>query len=295
MHKRLLKTMLSFLLILIIQPACVQPVYAQPEKALATPAKPDSVALPIIMYHQLSQDYRCWNDYVVGPEKLESDLEALSALGFTPVYIKQLTEYANGRCKLPEKPILLTFDDGDINFYRLVYPIIKEYNVPVVLSPVAKWVEAASDAAHPKGAYITFSQAQEMEQSGLVEFGNHTYGLHSCSCTRRGVLSNPGEDPAQYRTAIYNDVGKAQSLWEKATGTKPAAFTYPYGFYSKLSEEVLHSMGFTVTLTCYEKVNRISGPESLYLLGRYNRPNSISSEAFFNRINRLVEKANNKK
>lgn len=256
------------------------------ESALPAGAKEGAV-LPVIMYHQLSEDYRSWNGYVLDPQKFRADLRNLAGLGYTPVSVKELTDYAGGG-ELPEKPVLLTFDDGDESFYTIVYPIIQEFDVPVLLSPVGEWVEQASEKDADQNGYVTFGQVREMLESGLVEIGNHTYALHN-SRTRRGVEKRYGESSWEYREALVSDIVKAQRLWQVNLGLDPTAFTYPFGFYSGESEEVIRPLGFAVTLTCREKVNRISGPESLYLLGRYNRPNGISSADFLAEIDRLVK------
>ncbi len=268
-------------------------VLIQPEETVSVAGKPEGVALPVIMYHQLSGNYKNWNDYVISPEKFEADIELLNSMGYTPVSAQQLIAYTGGRGTLPQKPLLITFDDGDENFYKLAWPIIKKHSIPVVLSPVAEWVEEAStEGEKASKPYITFEQAQEMEESGLVEIENHTYNLHSYNRSRKGVLNNHGEPLQQYRKAIMNDLEKAQSLWRMYLGQSPVVFTYPYGFFNDQSELVIRALGFKITLTCNEKVNRVSEPESLYLLGRYNRSNSLSSEGFIGKINKLVEAIN---
>lgn len=64
--------------------------------------------LPVLMYHHLVEDGQDCNDMTVTPSKLRSDLETILALGYTPVLPRELA--AGG--PLPEKPILITFDDG---------------------------------------------------------------------------------------------------------------------------------------------------------------------------------------
>ena len=82
-----------------------------------TSADTDSVKLPVIMYHSLLKDEKLQNDYTVSPTLFENDLKYLTENGYTTVVVKDLTDYVYGKKSLPEKCIMLTFDDG--YFYNL--------------------------------------------------------------------------------------------------------------------------------------------------------------------------------
>ena len=79
-----------------------------------TTADTDSVKLPVIMYHSLLKDEKLQNDYTVSPTLFENDLKYLAENGYTTVVVKDLTDYVYGKKSLPEKCIMLTFDDGYI-------------------------------------------------------------------------------------------------------------------------------------------------------------------------------------
>ena len=81
--------------------------------------------LPVLMYHHMVPDGQDCNDMTVTPGKFRADLETVLAMGYTPVLPREL---AAGDA-LPEKPILITFDDGYRSNYDLVYPILREYGV----------------------------------------------------------------------------------------------------------------------------------------------------------------------
>ena len=70
----------------------------------------------------------------------------------------------------------------------------------------------------------------------------------------------------------------------------PNTFTYPYGEIGDGAEEIIRDLGFEASLGCTEKMNwfsQSSGTEELYGLGRFLRPNDMSSEAFFTKNNIL--------
>ena len=82
-----------------------------------TTADTDSVKLPVIMYHSLLKDEKLQNDYTVSPTLFENDLKYLTENGYTTVVVNDLTDYVYGKKSLPEKCIMLTFDDGYYNNY----------------------------------------------------------------------------------------------------------------------------------------------------------------------------------
>ena len=84
---------------------------------------------------------------------------------------------------------------------------------------------------------------------------------------------------------LVEDIGKLQTLMVEKTGYKPTTFTYPFGLYSKESNQILTDMGFLATLSCNSGINYLSGnKEELYDLKRFNRPNGISQEQFFSQF-----------
>lgn len=249
-----------------------------------------SFYLPILMYHQLSENPVQWNSYVLSPTVFEDDIHTLIQNGYTPVSTQQIKSYVTKQQAPPKKPVLITFDDGDSSFYHLAWPIIKKLDLPVLLSPVASWVEQSSqDKSNHQ--HMTFEQIQEMVNTGLVEVGNHTYNLHKESSPRKGVLRHPGESMAQYRQQVIADIDKAQALWTQHLGQSPDVFTYPYGFCNDFSETVIQEMGFAFSITCHERINVVSNAQSLYALGRFNRPSGINSLTVVNKIDHLVENA----
>lgn len=90
-----------------------------------TTADTDSVKLPVIMYHSLLKDEKLQNDYTVSPTLFENDLKYLAENGYTTVVVKDLTDYAYGKKSLPEKCIMLTFDDGYYNNYYYALPLLE--------------------------------------------------------------------------------------------------------------------------------------------------------------------------
>ena len=98
----------------------------------------DEIQLPIIMYHAILEDNKLSSKYIVSPDLLEKDLAYIRKKGYTPVFMKEVIAFAEGKGKLPKRPIVITFDDGYYNNYYYVYPLLQKYNMKAVISVVGK-------------------------------------------------------------------------------------------------------------------------------------------------------------
>lgn len=254
--------------------------------AAHTSAPTDGIKLPVVMYHSMLKEQKRLGKYVVSPAAFENDLRCLQANGYSTVTVQDLVDYVRTQRPLPEKPVMLTFDDGYYNNYTYAYPLAKKYGAKIVIAPIGYYTDLFSkgDADHPNYSHLTWDEISEMMSSGLVEFQNHSYNLHETS-PRLGAQKLRWESEASYAALLRSDVGRMQEEMEENTGCSPIAFVYPFGASSKESDPILKQMGFQATFTCTEKINVITkDPECLYSLGRFLRPSGIGSEAYFRKI-----------
>lgn len=276
---------LPFLIVLSISVLTIAGV--QVGKTIAANAGvPEGVPVPVIMYHSILKDPKMQGDYVISPELLEKDLQYLQAHGYTGIVMEDLLEYVQHGTPLPEKPVLLTFDDGYYNNYVYAYPLAKQYQCKILISPVGAFTEKFSQTDDPSPYYghITWENICEMEQSGYVEFQNHSYNLHAQS-PRKGAKKRTGESVEQYQQMLREDLSNMQQVMQEHTGIIPNTFVYPFGAVSKEAEPVIKQLGFQATLICESKTNFITrDPDCLFGMGRYLRPSGISSEAYFSKL-----------
>ena len=200
--------------------------------------------------------------------------------------VDDLINYVYHGKKLPEKCIMLTFDDGYYNNYYYAYPLLKKYKCKAVISPIASMTEKFTQTQDISVSYghISNDDIKEMVSSGYVEIQNHSYDMHTLK-PRKGVSRKQGESFDNYKKAITDDITKAQNYLENVTGKKPSCFVYPFGAKSNSTEEIVRELGFVCTLTCTEKPNIITrDKESLFELGRYRRDGKESLESLLKRI-----------
>lgn len=246
-----------------------------------------TIPVPILMYHSVGYNNKIQSPYIITPEVFEEDMRWLSEHGYTAVFVSDLIAYVRGKAALPEKPIVITLDDGFMNNRTYVLPLLEKYGMKAVLSVVGSFCETFTvhPDPDPAYAYLTWEDVGFLADSGYFEIGNHTYEMHSVG-PRKGCMKRADESVASYSAALSSDLSKLQSMLTEKSGVTPTVFAYPYGAVSDEAVFVLQSLGFSAALTCVERVNLLSptSPETLYHLGRFNRPSGESTADFMKRV-----------
>ncbi len=245
--------------------------------------KEDGISVPIVMYHFVVEDTSRSADYMITPAQLESDLQYLQRHGFHTVLMSDLINYVYNGTPLPEKPIVLTFDDGYYNNYLYAFPLLQKYQMKAVISIIGSQTDRYTDLGenYPAYSHCTWDQLVEMTESGLVEVQNHSYNLHSTSNGRKGCAKKEGESLEEYRKLLTNDVTKLQMEIKAHTGFTPNTFTYPFGSYTKETEQIIRDLGFQATLSCSSGISKVtSSPDSLYLMKRFLRTHRVGIDDY---------------
>lgn len=261
---------------------------------LLTTTVPLSAAeLIALSYHDVQRVYNDSEGMAVTEDRLISQFSWLREHGYQPVSIDDLLAAQEGRKPLPEKPVLLSFDDGYRSFYTIVFPLLKAFNYPAVLALVGSWLDVPAggtvqygDQPVAREHFLDWEQLQELSASGLVEIASHSYSLH------RGVLANPQgnmkpamtarifdaasdryEDVAAYRQRLRSDLAANSELLKRQLGRAPRVMVWPYGEYNGVALELARELGMGLTLTLDGTIN---DSKDLTALGRVlilNNPN----------------------
>ncbi len=246
-----------------------------------------SINVPIVMYHHICESQKMLGKYVISPQEFENDLIFLKENGYTPIFVADLIAYAREDITLPEKPIILSFDDGYESTIYYAHPLLQKYAMKGVCSVIGTYSELYSNTKdkHINYSHLTWDQIKEMQDSGLWEIGNHSYDMHDLKKTRRGIKKLASESNSQYKEILTKDLSKLQEKLLEVTGQSPTLFTYPFGYISKQSDDILRNMGFTATLSCEEGMNKITKNQTeFYRLKRYNRPHNINTAEFIKQV-----------
>jgi peptidoglycan/xylan/chitin deacetylase (PgdA/CDA1 family) len=219
---------------------------------------PDQADVPILMYHYVSElppnadVYR--RDLTVAPEAFEAQLQYLDETGYHPITLTDLYLYLTEGYPLPEKPIILTFDDGYRDAYEVVFPKLLDHGFP------GTFFVLATPAHYESEAYLTWAQMKEMSDAGMA-------------------IEAHGRDHVDLRNRssdflIYQTLGIREAI-EYHTGRTPRFFCYPSGQRDTNVIRVLESAGYQGAVTTewgqtYTRENlfemprlRVRGEESL--------------------------------
>lgn len=243
------------------------------------------IPVPILMYHSILKDPAKAGKYTVSPSVLESDLQYLKDHGYTTIFVQDLIDYVYLGTELPDKPVILTFDDGYLNNLTYVLPLLEQYDCRATISVVGSYCQRWTDMndPNPNYAYLTWDDVKTLAQSGRVEIGNHTYDMHALGA-RRGCAQKKGESDEVYQSLLYNDLSHLQQDLQTNSGVSCRVFAYPFGSISKNAQSVLESLGFQASLSCSETISYVTrDPASLWNLGRFNRPSHLSTETFMHK------------
>lgn len=239
----------------------------------------------ILMYHQVSENSSLWGDYVIPASLLKEDFEYLKNNNYTPIKIKDILDFTKGTKKLPEKAVVITFDDGQRSFLTKVVPLLEEYNYPAVVNIVGALTDLYTEngETNDKYAYLNWNDVKTLSQNPLVEIGHHSYNFHSLGY-RRGMGKIYGESNSAYSEIIKTDIEKLNEKLLSNIGERPYILAYPYGIRNDTLLEIAKDENFPVTLSCRESINKISVGDELFELGRFNRPYGKSSDIYFESI-----------
>lgn len=248
-------------------------------------AAADNRRFSVVVFHDVVDREEDLDGDAVTTARLVEFFDWVRAGGWTPISLDDVAAAARGARPLPERALLVTFDDAYRSVYTRVYPLALAYRIPVVVAVVGSWVDAPMDATVRYGDrdvsrrnFIAWSEAREMARSGLVEFASHSFDLH------RGVTGNPQGDqlPAaaarvyspgtgyetevQYRTRIRTDLARSRTQLARELGRPPRALVWPYGRYSGAALEEARAAGFEFVFTLDPEPGDAARPLAI---GRY--------------------------
>ena len=216
----------------------------------------------VLCYHHVGPYHEIGplaNKYTVTPGTLRAHFDYLKENGYRTVSVEEYIRYNRGEISLPDRSVLLTFDDAYASFYEQVYPLLREYRYPALLAMVGIWQEAPPNEPD---RILTWQQAREMEKSGLVEIASHSYNLHymtpanrfgdsSHAATTLEYANGRFEDPVVYERRVRADLQRSQQLFAEQLGHPVRVMVWPYGEYNEIllatAKETGHAVTFGLT------------------------------------------------
>jgi len=242
--------------------------------------------VPIIMYHLITEQPKYIGKYGVTPSEVENDLIFLKENGYTTIVMQDLINFVQRGDKLPAKPIVLTFDDGNSSDFNHLLPLLQKHEMKAVLAIMGEVTDRYTKdiEKNPKAKFpnLTWQQVKELHESGVCEIQSHGYDVHG----KRGSGKKKGESAEAYHARLMADLKKLQDACQTHLSHIPNTFIYPLGIVSDGSRQVLEELGMVASLGCEEGVNTVrqGDKDCLFKMHRYNRPSGKSVESILGKI-----------
>lgn len=189
----------------------------------------NSAHASILLYHHVSESTPRITS--VSADELREHLEYLRDNDFTVVDIRDAIAAARGEKSIPEKSVVITFDDAYQNIFTNGRPILNEFDVPWTL-----FVTTDPVGSRP-GQYMSWDQIRELHEEGVV-IANHT--LDHAHLPRR----NDGESEQQWLQRMRDNILAAEAKIEEEVGVSYKLFAYPYGEYDNKLADLVAELGF---------------------------------------------------
>ena len=210
--------------------------------------------VPILCYHQIRDfrpgDSKKAKDYIVPVDAFREQLKMLSDSGYHSILPDQLYDYLTKGTALPGKPIMLTFDDTDLDQYLVAAPEMRKYGFKAVF-----FIMTVS-LGRPR--YMNKEQVKELSDSGHV-IGSHTWDHHN-------VCKYQGNDWTV-------QIEKPTRTLEKITGKPIRYFAYPFGLWNSAAIPELKKREFIAAFQLNEKRDQ---QDPLYTIRRIIVPGTWS-------------------
>ena len=240
-------------------------------------------SVSVLCYHEVDNNGPRKDVWSVSAQNLEQHILYLKAEGYYFADLGEYIAYCKGEVSLPEKTVMLTFDDGYASFYNKAYPLLKKHRVPAMLAMVTSWMDGKRPA--DVRALVSWEQLQEMEASGLVTVVSHTDSLHTQRVVtpqgsvgsiiqNRLFVQGAYETDAAYTRRLRNDLRYVQQKFKDKLGHKARAIVWPYGRYSGKAVAIAKEEGFESSFLLDGGINT-GAANDLYFAKRmiiYNNP-----------------------
>ncbi len=201
-----------------------------------------SINIPIFVYHNIVNDKsQIEYEYMqTTKDDFEKQIRGLKDFGYNFITYGELKQFKDNEIKLKKRSCILTFDDGLEGVYKNAYPVAKKLNIPFTIFIVV-------DNIGQDGC-ITWEQAREMQESGLVTIASHS-------------MEHPNFSELTVEQAVQNVNDSYKIIEEKLGNQAIKVFTYPYGLYTEEEIVELEKQGYIQNLTD----NKINKSKSLDL------------------------------
>ncbi|WP_175409451.1 polysaccharide deacetylase family protein [Streptomyces sp. TRM64462] len=195
------------------------------------PATSDRPPVPVLLYHAVMDDPPDWiAEFTVTPRAFRAHLDAIVDSGRTAVPLSALAEHLAGRGNLPERPVVLTFDDGFADLPGPTAEALAARSLPATAYLTTGAITPGRTSLLPPAPMMTLAQAATLGQYG-IEVGAHT-------------VTHPQLDTLHPRV-VRRELRESKLVLEGVLGHAVTHLAYPHGYNSRAVRRAAHDVGYT--------------------------------------------------
>ena len=202
--------------------------------------------IAVLCYHHLApmgEGLHEDNNAVIPVEQFREQMLYLHNQGYYTATMEELYGFLKGELELPEKTVVITFDDGYESNYTYAFPILKEYGLQGTIFLHGKSILDYEDGLQGVIPKLNKNQIKEMLESGMIFFENHSFDMHK-------YIDNKPAARVKNINEIEEDFQNYQGFVEQLGIPDPIAIAYPFGYSNKklvdTAEEFGYKLGFTI-------------------------------------------------
>ncbi len=226
------------------------------------PARPEAKSVPILIYHSISDHATPqFKPYTLPPTVFAEHMAYLHQHAYTPITVRQFmharSQGGSVSSALPERPVIITFDDGYADFFTEAFPSLKQYSftatvfvLTAFVNGTGLWLRRRGEATRPM---LTWDQLTAISASG-IECGGHSH-------------SHPQLDTLPLEV-VRDEIVRCKKLLEDHLGQAVTSFAYPYGFHNATTKRLVKEAGYTSACAGKNRVCTVTtSPFALTRLG----------------------------
>jgi len=216
-------------------------------------------AVPVLLYHDV--DELKPDEYTMHAPVFAAQMEWLYGNGYQSISLQDL-----GEGRIPERPVIITFDDGYASFLLYVLPLMERYSFKTTLNIIGRYAGTFIGMNRPM---ISWDEYRYLAATGIVSLGCHTNNLHTFA---KGGVKNASQE------ALYRDLMSFQETMMRELKKCSDILAWPYGLYNRSSMEAAGKAGFKYLLTSNPGFYRLG--QSLREVPRLNVDGRTDLKAF---------------
>lgn len=220
--------------------------------------------VPILIYHSVRPYYpgitKLVKEYTVPPDIFDDQLKYLRDNGYTPITLDDLTTHFNFNMPLPERPVIITLDDGWENQYRYAFPIMKKYGYTGIFYIYSNPID--------KKVFLKWDEVKAMVAANMV-IGGHT-------------KSHPELSKIKDDVTLKQEIEDSKKIIEGKIKKPVNDFAYPFGDFNSHTVAIVRQAGYKSARTVFKGTHQTSDIvftlHGIIVTGDFNRFVSLVNE-----------------